>query len=60
MNKLLTVDVFLDHYFEEGARPAMCTIYRWIRMGKLAARRVGRNYYITTEEAERFVRDLGA
>jgi hypothetical protein len=54
MSKLLTVDRFRETYYDVASAPSKYTVWRWIRKGLLAARRVGRSYYIATDDAERF------
>lgn len=55
MSQLLTVNRFLEIYFEDGSAPTKSCVWRWIRTGSLNARRVGRAYYIERDDAERFM-----
>ena len=45
-----TVDEWIETNFAEGSRPAKTTVWRWIREGKLPARRIGKRYYLTPDQ----------
>ena len=45
-----TVDEWIETNFAEGSQPAKTTVWRWIREGKLPARRMGKRYYLTGDK----------
>lgn len=44
--KLMTVKRYIDTHFEEGSKPTLRTVYRWINDGVLPAERIGKQYYV--------------
>jgi hypothetical protein len=46
--KLVTVETWIKEKFEIP-RPSKRTVWRWIRDGKLEAKKIGRRYYLTEE-----------
>jgi hypothetical protein len=43
---LLTVDEYIERKYAPKSRPPKTTVWRWIRLGKIPARKEGRRYYI--------------
>jgi hypothetical protein len=43
---LMTATAWAEKYFDEGSRPAEVTLMRWLRAGKLPARKVGGTWYV--------------
>lgn len=39
--RLITAQIWLERYFEEGSRPADLTLQRWLRSGKIPGKKVG-------------------
>ena len=50
-NKLMTIAEYLKTRFEPGSAPSVYTIRRWITAGKLEAVKMGREYYIVTDNS---------
>jgi hypothetical protein len=50
-NKLMTIAEYLKSRFEPGSAPSVYTIRRWITAGKLEAVKMGREYYIVTDNS---------
>jgi hypothetical protein len=44
--KLLSAHAWAEKYFAPESRPAEITVMRWLRSGKVPARKVGGNWYI--------------
>jgi len=44
--KLMTAPAWAEKYFDEASRPAEITISRWLRSGKIPARKVGGTWYV--------------
>lgn len=41
-----TVDEWINQTFNPRSRPKRSTVWRWIREGRIPARKLGRRYYI--------------
>jgi len=44
--RLITAQIWLERYFEEGSRPADLTLQRWLRSGKISGKKVGGSWYV--------------
>lgn len=44
--KLLTAAAWADKYFDPTSRPTELTLARWLRAGKVPARKVGGSWYV--------------
>jgi len=44
--RLITAQIWLERYFEEGSRPADLTLQRWLRSGKVPGKKVGGSWYV--------------
>lgn len=44
--KLITPSAWADKYFSPESRPPEVTVLRWLRAGKVAARKVGGKWFI--------------
>lgn len=44
--RLMTPQAWLEKYFDEASRPSEVTLARWLRAGKVPARKVGGTWYI--------------
>ncbi len=50
MQKLMTVQQYIDETFVEGSAPHKATVYRWIRRGEIDGVRIGDRYYVSAEQ----------
>lgn len=50
---MMSVESYIEKYFDEGSRPSKQAVWRWIRQGLLPAKRLGKRYYIHERDAER-------
>lgn len=44
--KLISPAVWLDRYFDADSRPSEVTLRRWLRDGKIPARKVGGSWFV--------------
>lgn len=49
---LITVDEYIERKYAPRSRPPKRTVWRWIRLGKIPARKEGRRYYIDEKALE--------
>jgi len=47
----MSVQEFRETCFTEHSRPALATIKSWIKSGELAGKRIGRLYFVVTDDA---------
>jgi len=52
MQKLMTVQQYIDETFVEGSAPHKATVYRWIRRGEIDGVRIGDRYYVSAEQTQ--------
>lgn len=43
---LMTTEKWLDRYFDKASRPSIPTLQRWLRDGKIPAKKVGGTWFI--------------
>ena len=43
---LIRADAWVRKYFAQESRPAVITLMRWLRKGKIPGRKVGGNWYV--------------
>jgi len=43
---LMTAEKWLDRYFDPSSRPSIATLQRWLRDGKIPAKKVGGTWFI--------------
>ncbi len=43
---LMTTEKWLDRYFDPSSRPSIATLQRWLRDGKIPAKKVGGTWFI--------------
>lgn len=48
---LMSAQEYRETQFTPESRPALDTIKSWIRKGELAGKRIGRLYFVVTDEA---------
>jgi len=42
----MTTEKWLDRYFDPSSRPSVATLQRWLRDGKIPAKKVGGTWFI--------------
>lgn len=47
---LITANLWVQKYFDEDSRPAEITLMRWLRQGKIPARKVGGSWFVDEHE----------
>lgn len=48
--KLMAAQLWVQKYFDEDSRPAEITLMRWLRQGKIPARKVGGSWFVDEHE----------
>ncbi len=54
MGQLMTIDEYMTKTFTQDSRPHINSVRRWIREGKLEAKKMGRSYYIEEKGGDEY------
>ncbi len=52
---MISTEYYTIHEVAKSLKVTYLTVYRWIRAGKLKAKKVGKQYRITKQELDKFI-----